>query len=228
VRSRLARKPQSASRTRRSETRRLTKRADAEKRWQQILEVSTKLFQEKGFIGTSMQDVSDAVGLLKGSLYYYIQTKEDLLFEILKGLHIDGEEIIAAVEFGTSDPLKQLRIYLKKAAIFASNNAERLAIFHRDFDKIPEEKRSEIIMEREMYTRTVLKLIEEAKARGLTPPALDVGVAARLISAAISSTHAWLRPHGRLSLDVAAEEISRILVEGLVRRDGRTQRPKGR
>lgn len=190
-------------------------RADAQERWQQILEVSTDLFRRKGFVGTSMQDVSDAVGLLKGSLYYYIRSKEDLLFEILKGLHIDGEEIIASVNFDADDPIEELKTYITKASIFAGNNADKLTIFIRDFDKIPEERRKEIISEREMYTRTVMQLIEQAKAKGLASADIDVRLAATLISGAISSTHDWLRPHGRRPLEDAAREIAKLLTKGL-------------
>jgi AcrR family transcriptional regulator len=190
-------------------------RADSKQRWKQILELSSHLFYQKGFVSTSMQDVSDAVGLLKGSLYHYIHSKEDLLFEVLKDLHVDGEEIIASVQFDSDDPVNQLRQYLKKAAIFAGNNAERLVIFFRDFDKVPPNRRNEIISEREMYTQTVARLIAEAKAKGLTALTVDVRLASKLISGAISSTHEWLRPHGRRPLEDAADEIANLLVEGI-------------
>jgi AcrR family transcriptional regulator len=159
--------------------------------------------------------VSDAVGLLKGSLYHYLRSKEDLLFEVLKGLHVDGEEIIASVHFESDDPVGQLHQYLKKAAIFAGNNAERLAIFFRDFDKVPPGRRGEIISEREMYTQTVARLLTEAKAKGLTARTLDVRLISKLLSGAISSTHEWLRPRGRKPLEDAAEEIANFLLGGL-------------
>jgi AcrR family transcriptional regulator len=191
-------------------------RGDAEGRWQQILQVATELFRKKGFIATSIQDVSDAVGLLKGSLYYYIRSKEDLLFEILKGLHEDGEQIIAAVEFGSDNPIEQLRIYLREAAIFGASNSDRLAIFLRDFDYVPEERRREIITERQMYAETVERLFTEARAKGMLREGLDLRLISTLISGAISSTHQWLQPNGRLPLKLAADEISRVLVGGFL------------
>jgi AcrR family transcriptional regulator len=169
-----------------------------------------------------MQDVSDAVGLLKGSLYYYIRSKEDLLFEILKGLHHDGEAIVASVEFGSDDPLGQLRRYLKKCAMFSGSNADRLVIFQRDFENIPEDRRKEIISDREMYAQTVRRLIEEAQAKEAVAPDLDVSLASKLISSAITSTHEWLRPHGRRPLDEASEDIAKILTDGL------SMAPRGR
>ena len=47
---------------------------DSQGRWQQILDVSSELFCQEGCSGTSMNDISKAVGLLQGSLYYYIRS----------------------------------------------------------------------------------------------------------------------------------------------------------
>jgi AcrR family transcriptional regulator len=202
----------SVHRNRRIESRRPAPRAEFEERWQQIVDVSTALFRQKGFASTSMQEISDAVGLLKGSLYYYMDSKEDLLFRILSGLHSDGEDIIASVQLNSDDPVHQLREYLRKAVMFASLNADRLAIFLRDFRYVPEDRQREIISEREMYSRTVRRLIEEVKAKGLTDPKLDVSLASTLVSSAVSSTHEWLRPDGREPLEAAAERVAEMLL----------------
>lgn len=188
-----------------------TVRGEAQERWQQILAAATQLFRNKGFASTSIQEISDAVGLLKGSLYYYISSKEDLLFEILNGLHTDGEEIIASIKYGSPDPLRELHLYVRNAAIYAATNADRLAIFLHDFHYVPAERQREIISEREMYANAVRGLVEEAKEKGLTRPDLDVGIASTLITSAVSGTHEWLRPDGARPLYQAAEEIAELL-----------------
>ena len=94
-------------------------------------------------------------------------------------------------------------------------SADRLFIFQRDFENIPEDKRKEIISDREMYAQTVRRLIEEAQAQEMVPVGLDVSLASKLISSAITSTHEWLRPQGRRPLDEACEEIARLLTDGL-------------
>lgn len=189
--------------------------APSDERWIQILDVSTELFRTKGFAGTSMRDISEAVGLLKGSLYYYIEAKEDLLFNILKGLHDDGETIIEEVQFGSDDPISELRNYVTKAVIFAGRNAKRLAIFLRDFQCVPADKRSQIISEREMYVRTAEKLIEEAQQAGLSPESRDVHTAAILLMGAVSSTHEWLQPEGPRDIAQVAAEVADQLINGI-------------
>lgn len=190
-------------------------RADAAERWEQITRVATDLFRRKGFSSTSMQDISDAVGLLKGSLYYYIDSKEDLLFEILRDLHKDGERIIAQVEFDSGDPLTQLRTYLKRCAVFGAVHADRLAIFLRDFHYVPEARQGEIISERKMYQKTVSSLVTEAKELGLTPAHLDISLASTLISGAVAGVHEWLHADGPRPLEQAAEDIADVLTNSI-------------
>lgn len=184
-------------------------------RWNDILVASSRLFWERGFDATSIKDIGDAVGMLKGSLYYYIDTKEDLLVAILRGLHNDGEEIVAAVNFDAPHPLRELQHYLNKAVIFAGLNSERLAIFLHDFRKVPEEHRPLIIAERNMYVRTTQTLIESAQAKDIVPMTVDARVAAIAIMSAISGTHEWLRHSPELDLEQAAQQISGMLVFGL-------------
>ena len=66
-----------------------------ETRWEEVLAVSSKVFEEKGYRGATLQDIATRLGLLKGSLYYYIQSKEDLLFEILRRAHQQGIDFVA-------------------------------------------------------------------------------------------------------------------------------------
>src|SRR5690606_40614148 len=50
----------------------------------EILAVAARLFREKGYHATSMQDLAEAVGMNRGSFYYYIRTKEDLLYRVMR------------------------------------------------------------------------------------------------------------------------------------------------
>src|SRR5579872_3800829 len=58
-----------------------------DRRWQEVLDAAAALFEEKGYQATTLQDVASRVQLLAPSLYYYIKTKEDLLFSVMKRAH---------------------------------------------------------------------------------------------------------------------------------------------
>ncbi|RYD48763.1 MAG: TetR/AcrR family transcriptional regulator [Sphingomonadales bacterium] len=191
------------------------KSAKSIERWNQILDVATRLFREKGFAATSMQDVSDEVGLLKGSLYYYVRSKEDLLFGILRDLHENGEEIIAAIDFDSTEPLKELERFLLQIVLYAGEHADRLAIFLRDFTFVPQDKQSEIIKERDMYTHACERLIERAIKMKQISRKVNARIAANALLRGASSTHEWYRADGPMKLKDIADQVAGILVRGV-------------
>lgn len=80
-------------------------------RRRELVAAAARLFSEKGFQGTSMEDIADALGILKGSLYYWISTKEELLEEVLLGTLEGGIEEgnrIVSQELPARDRLRQL------------------------------------------------------------------------------------------------------------------------
>ena len=169
-------------------------------RRKRLLQAATSLFRDKGFTATSMQDVSDEVGLLKGSLYYYVESKEDLLFEVLRDLHSEGEQIIQDIDFDSDDPMEEFRKYLCALTIYAGENRDRLSIFFRDFRFVPRERQKEIIAERDMYETAAIRLIEQGKAKGQVHAEVNSKVAAYSIVGATSITHQWYRPDGPMPL----------------------------
>lgn len=187
----------------------------SQERWQQILEVATRLFKQNGFAGTSMQIVSDEVGLLKGSLYYYVSSKEELLFEVLRDLHLGGVQIIEDIAFDSADPLAELSSYLRRLTIYAGEHRDRLRIFLRDFHFVPAAQQEKIIAERDMYERAAFRLIEEGKAAGLIDPSINSKVAAFSILGSTSVTHEWYRPDGPTALETIGEQVASTIVAGL-------------
>lgn len=184
-------------------------------RWREILDAATRLFKAQGFAATSMQDVSDAVGLLKGSLYYYFRSKEELLFEVLRDLHAGGVAIVEDVRFGSDDPMRELETYLRRLTVYAGEHQDRLAIFFRDFLFVPAEYRDAIIAERDMYEITARRLIEEAQAKGRISPSVDAKVMALSILGASSVTHEWYRPDGPMALADIAEQVASSIIHGV-------------
>jgi len=196
----------------------------SQERWQQILEVATRLFKQNGFAGTSMQIVSDEVGLLKGSLYYYVSSKEELLFEVLRDLHLGGVQIIEDIIFDSPDPLAQLTDYLRRLTIYAGEHRDRLRIFLRDFHFVPAAHQEKIIAERDMYEVAAFRLIEEGKAAGLIDASVNSKVAAFSSLGATSVTHEWYRPDGPVPLESIGEQVAATIVSGL--RTATVSKPK--
>src|SRR5438874_7526060 len=94
-------------------------------RGEQVYAAALRLFREKGYHATSMQDIAAAVGLYKGSLYHYIGGKEDLLIQVFErgmgALLTDVERI--AGDTGLS-PTAQLRRVIQAHVGAVANNLD--------------------------------------------------------------------------------------------------------
>lgn len=109
-----------------------------------ILECATSLFREKGYKGTSMADIGNATGLLKGSIYYHFESKEDILVASLHRLSLVFEEHMFAIAYEDSrlasirlgEVLKGIESYFDnyKACVMAHLSLE-------DISYIPEAER---------------------------------------------------------------------------------------
>lgn len=184
-------------------------------RRKQILDVATRLFYENGFSETSMQDIGEEVGLLKGSLYYYINAKEEMLFEVLRDLHVVSLELTRKVEFGTQTPLEQLRAYLIGLTTYAGHNAIRLAIFLRDFRFLSPDQQRQIIAERDVYTQVARQLIEEAQQLGQVSNELCPKTMGMTALSATEGVHKWYRPSGERPIEAIAEEVAGVIISGI-------------
>ncbi|UVI28196.1 TetR/AcrR family transcriptional regulator [Paenibacillus spongiae] len=104
---------------------------------QQIIQAAIKCFSEKGFRGTSIQDIADSIGIAKGSLYFYFKSKDDLLLSIikywLKNINDDFQELIERDDLSSDDLLREhvilsYRIYDKHSSFFSIMMQERFEV----------------------------------------------------------------------------------------------------
>src|SRR5213075_1390225 len=81
---------------------------------QEILRTSARLFQQRGYDGTSMNDVAAALKLSKGGLYHHFQSKDEILFDLMDhAMDITQERVINAVQ-DIADPQERLRALIRR------------------------------------------------------------------------------------------------------------------
>lgn len=106
-----------------------------------VMEKARKLFAEKGFHGTAMKDIAEAVGMLKGSLYYHIESKEQLLLDLLwTSVNDVRDRVEVAVETGSlsDSPEKQLRRMLVAEIEAMADHQEEIRIWQAERRRVPE------------------------------------------------------------------------------------------
>ena len=186
------------------------------KRDEEVLNAAAKVFSERGYSDASVQDVADELGILKGSLYHYIRTKEDLLFWLLEEVHRDVEEILDEIaEMDGVNPLEQLDLYVRRQVVYNLENLKRISIYYQDLDRLSEPRRKNIIERRAEHDRFITSLISDAQAQGLANPDLDPRLLSNCLFATIIWTYRWYKPRGRASREAVADVCAKFARAGI-------------
>jgi len=194
------------------------------RRHREILETAAHVFHRKGYESTSIQDIADAVGILKGSLYYYIDSKEDLLYAILQDVHEDALRNIARTRAIEGDPLQKVRCFVTLHITFNVENLVKMGVFFQDFRSLGEERRRVIVEERDEYDQFLRTLIQEGQTQGVICPDVDPKFAALAILGMTNWIYHWYQPTGERTPSELAHAYADFVVSGLAC-DSATHRP---
>lgn len=166
-------------------------------RLEEILEAAAAIFREKGYESASTEEIAQSVGLLKGSLYYYIDSKEDLLYHVVSQVHrrlADGVQE-ACLEAG-GDALVRLRIFLERHFAIVADNLEGAAVFYHDFRSLSTTRRADLITVRDEYEVFLQRLLMDGQQAGSVCCDLDPKLTTIGILSVLNSIHLWYRADG--------------------------------
>ena len=192
--------------------------AGKEPRKEQILRTAARMFCEKTYHGTTLQDIAEEVGLLKGSLYYYITSKEKLLADIIANAVYSLSEGLKRVEDADIGCEEKLRQIIGEHIRFNAEFREAGTLFLTESHilvKLEMNDVSRILARRDKLLADTLK---EAVAQGLYRT-MDVRLTSLAIIGLCNSLLFWYKPKGRLSPDTIADNFFEIVHRGLLVRD---------
>ena len=161
-------------------------------RWQELLDISARIFARKGYQSTTLQDIADEFGVLKGSLYHYIRSKDDLLFEVVRSVYDEGLANLRTVASTDADPVDRLRAVVRGHVIYLIDNLVATTVLLHEFDQLPEECR--VRMPIRDYQSLIEGLVVEAKADERVKPEVDPQLAALAVLGATNWVYRWYRP----------------------------------
>jgi len=181
----------------------------------QLLETATRLFKQKGYHNTSMQDIADALGVQKGSLYYYIDSKEELLRQLLEratsflGAQID--EIYAA----DLSPTEKLARALENHAETMMNNLDLVAVYLNEYRNLPPPRLREALAVRKHYEQVLMQILSDGIAAGEFRP-VNVRMVVYGLLGMLNWTHQWFSPTGQYTAREIAVVLTDLALNGLV------------
>jgi AcrR family transcriptional regulator len=173
---------------------------------------AARLFAEKGYHGTSIGDLAEAMGVQKGSLYAHISSKQDLLYETMReGARAFHGGLDAIPE--NLPVTERIRLALRAHLRVVSDQLDVATVFVREWRYLDGERREEIVGERRRYEERFRALFREGRELGELRTDLDEATAALLALSAANWAYTWLQP-GR-DTDALADRFHALLIDGM-------------
>jgi AcrR family transcriptional regulator len=176
---------------------------------------AARLFSERGYHGTSMQHLADALGLQRGSLYAHIGSKQELLFDVVdEGADRFLTRGREALELSGSAGARLRRLVVGHVET-AIEHLDSATVFLNEWRYLPADMRALVQDKRDTYEEMVRKIISDGIAAGDFRSDTDVGFAARLVLSAGNWTYTWYRAEGDLGPQEIGERFAELLIRGL-------------
>jgi len=173
---------------------------------------AARLFAERGFHGTSMDALAQALGVQKGSLYSLTGSKQELLYATLREGAVAFHSALDDVpEEGPA--VDRIRLALRGHLRVVSEQVEVATVFIREWRYLEGEHRDEFLAERRSYEERWRALFREGVETGGLRTDLDSAAATLLVLSAANWAYTWLEP-GR-DTDELADRFTAILVDGI-------------
>lgn len=196
------------------------KSRDREQRWDEIVLAAAGVFYEKGYEGASLQDIASAVGLLKGSIYYYIDTKEDLLFELVMRAQVVWRATLAEDEALAASPAPtRLREFIVRWMQLKQQQREWGIVAEREFMRLSPEYLATVIKGRKEFEAFVQDIIEQGQNDGTFDRRITLPLATSMVFELMKASHQQRQPGSRYGAVLLADAYSLLLIRGLGHQD---------
>lgn len=180
----------------------------------ELLAAATRLFRQRGYHATSMQDLGEALGMNRGSLYHYINGKDELLWAILnRALDLLETRVLPVLE-ADAPPVDRLTAAIREHLHVAADHADELSLIQIELRALDRDRQRDIIARRNAYENRWRATIEAGIGDGSLRQ-FDVRLAGIGILSACNWFTQWYRPDGRLGVDEIADAFAELFLGGL-------------
>jgi AcrR family transcriptional regulator len=180
-----------------------------------VVAAAGRLFAEKGYHGTSMRDLGRELGLLGSSLYAHVESKQDLLVEVVEeGARLFEESAQTALaEDGTSSD--RLRSLIAGHVGVMLDNPDVVRTFLNEARMLDEEHRARVIAARDSYEKAFREAIAEGVAGGEFRKDVDPKITSIFILSILNAVERWYRPSGPLDRQGLVDGVVSMTLSGI-------------
>jgi AcrR family transcriptional regulator len=191
-------------------------RAKADHRRDAIVACAVRLMADQGYAATSIGDIARAAGIRKPSIYYYIKSKEDLLYQIHEML---VDELLGEAERRLADaetPEEGIVAFFAAGLRVVERRHREMMIFlnERHVARAAGRRWREVGERRDAHQRLFERVVEQGVEQGLLRD-LPTSVSALGMLGMVSWAHRWYRPDGPIPADEMAALFASVVLDGI-------------
>ncbi|OPX40205.1 MAG: hypothetical protein B1H11_00675 [Desulfobacteraceae bacterium 4484_190.1] len=184
-------------------------------RFKSILDVAAKIFREKGYHHANISDIAKGAGLLKGSLYYYVSSKQELLYEVVMG----GLDLYIASLRKIFTSIQPPDVLLKEAIIAHMDpmdiEFDMVHVFINETTNLTDRYRKQVDNETNRYKKLWIEILEKGKKHGIFRADLDTKITLFSILGMCNWTMRWYVPSGKYQMRELAKIYAKTILNGI-------------
>jgi AcrR family transcriptional regulator len=186
----------------------------------EIYRTAAQIILRKGYDATSVNDIANAVGMTKAGLYHYINGKKELLFDIMNFGLGELDEEVATPAKAIHDPAARLRFIVDAHARLVTRGQGAITILVDEVTALTPAQQRKITQSKRAYFDFLRGTLDELKVAGKMQD-VDTTAAAFSLLGMINWLSRWFQQGGALTEEQAAEQIVKIALHGLLRKNSR-------
>jgi AcrR family transcriptional regulator len=188
-----------------------------EARWAEIVAAAADVFHEHGYQAATLKEIASRVGLLKGSLYYYIESKEDLLFAVVQAEYTRGIGTLAEDDATAhADPATRLGDFIRRwMHVTLATQPQRGSVLAHETRHLGPARFQSIMEQRKRIHTFARDLVVAGIATGDFDSSVHPGVATNTLFAIMDGSQSWYRESGWLSADEITEWYVSVFLKGV-------------
>jgi len=175
-------------------------------RRQEIVREAAKVFEEKGFEATTLNDIAERLGTDRASLYYYVGSKEELLHEIVR-------QVLA--EPGT--PSEKIERLIEYMILSFDRNYPHMYVYVEDLARISRQESDwarDVVKKTKRFESIVVQILDDGRKDGTFRSDLPNHISALALFGMINWTHRWYKPGSAHSAKEIAETFCALFLDG--------------
>lgn len=185
-------------------------------RKEQIHQTAKELFRDKGYVGSSMRDLAQRVGIEASSLYNHFKSKEELLQNICFDLADQFMEAIQEVNDEKYDSASDwLKHAMKNHLKVVTNNLEASAVFLNEWRFLTGEAMDKYLLFRKDYSKMYKTALKNGVQKGEFRETLNPNLTAINILSTMNWTSNWYDPNGKETVKEISKQFYKLLIRGV-------------